>query len=183
MHALFCSLLCDVKMLNNSKEKVTGTGFVTFKSRRAQVVACQVPILSERFPNVTAQPAPTPEDILWLNIGTAPAYTKNAEYATSVFFNSGLLFWGVVMAFIAAVSNLSNLVTYLPFLADLDTVSYAVLEGQLPVIILIVFMSMIPVIMTYVATSVEKRKTNSAVQMEVFKWYAYAVLSIFQVSF
>ncbi len=66
----------------------------------------------------------------------------------SSFSNSGLLFWGVVMAFIAAVSNLSNLATYLPFLNDLDSVSYAVLEGQLPVILLIVFMMLIPMIMT-----------------------------------
>ncbi len=99
-----------------------------------------------------------------------PAYTQNVSYATSVFWNSGLLFWGVVMAFVAAVSNLSNLATYLPFLNDLDPVSYAILEGQLPVVILIVFMMLLPAAMTYSSQSVEKRKTNSGVQMEVFKW-------------
>eukprot|EP01034_Spumella_vulgaris_P024035 gene24035-30331_t len=172
----------DIKdtILNNAKIVPTATGFVTFRSLRAQVIASQMNVISERYPKVTILVAPAPEDIIWTNIGTAPEYTENIEYTTSIFFSSGLMFWGVVMAFIAAISNLATLATYLPFLNSLNTRQYALLQGLLPVIVLIVFMSLIPVIITYVAQSIEKRKTVSGVQQEVFKWYfLYQLANVF----
>ena len=65
---------------------------------------------------------------------------------------------------------MSNLQKYLPFLADLDPVSYALLQGQLPVIALIVFISLLPLIFSSVATYIERRKTVTEVSMEVFTW-------------
>jgi sensor histidine kinase YesM len=175
------SLAVELKdtILSNAKIVPTATGFVTFRSLRAQVIASQMPVISERFPKVTILAAPAPEDIIWTNIGVVPEYTENVSYITSLFFTYGLLFWGVVMAFIAAISNLNNLETYLPFLEDLDPTWYALLEGLLPVVILIIFMSLIPVIMTYVAQTIEKRKTVSGVQQEVFKWSVVVHIDLF----
>eukprot|EP01034_Spumella_vulgaris_P024588 gene24588-30954_t len=158
----------------------TCTGFVTFRTLRSSVIACQVPILSEQHTRVFAFPAPAPKDIIWANVGARPDYTKRVASTTSLVYMVGLMFWGVIMAFIAAISNLTNLAKYLPFVNSLDPVSYAILAGQLPVIVLIVFLALLPIIMTYVAQSIEKRKTVSGVQLEVFRWYfLYQLANVF----
>ena len=81
-----------------------------------------------------------------------------------------MLFWGTVLAFIAAVSNLSNLEKYLPFIGNLNPVLYSLLAGILPVIVMNLFLSLLPAIFGYGAEKIEKRKTKSDVQQIVFQW-------------
>lgn len=162
------------------KSDVSGTGFVTFKSRRTQLAACQLPVLSEKYPEVVVIPAPAPNDILWSNISTTPKYTRDMSSKTGVVYAYGLLFYGVILAFIAAVSTLSNLETFLPFLKALDPVSRSVLEGQLPIVMVIVFISLIPAIMAAVATFLQKRKSVSSIQVEVFDWFfLYSIANVY----
>jgi hypothetical protein len=149
---------------------VTATGFVTFRSRYTQAVAVRAPVLSARFPDLTFLPAPAPGNIIWANIDATLAYIRGASLLTRMLLYTGLVFWAAILAFISAISSLSNLEKYLPFLKELDPVTYALLEGQLPVIALIVFIMMLPVIFAAVATYIERRKTHSDVQMEVFTW-------------
>ncbi|CAM9257016.1 unnamed protein product, partial [Ectocarpus fasciculatus] len=172
----------EVKRLDAEIEKsdVAGTGFVTFKSRRTQLGACQLPILSEKHPNVLVFPAPAPNDIVWSNISTSPGYTQNISSYTGIMYKCGLLFYGLILAFIAAVSTLSNLETFLPFLKALDPVSRSILEGQLPIIMVIVFISLIPTIMAAVAKHVQKRKSTSDIQVEVFNWFfLYSIANVY----
>jgi hypothetical protein len=84
---------------DKTKISATRTSFVTFKTLTSQVVACGVPILSEQHGRVFAILAPAPNDIMWNNIGTRPAYTKKVTYMTSTAYYVGLLFWGVIIAF------------------------------------------------------------------------------------
>ncbi len=153
-----------------TKKSVTGTGFVTFKSRRVQATCCQVSILSEKYPTLKAFPAPEPKDIVWSNIAVTPQFTKEAENVTTTMYCVGMGFWALVLAFISALSNLNNLKTYLPFIESMDPVLYSLVAGLLPVIFLAVFMSLLPVIMAYVSELIERRKTFSGIQMEVFSW-------------
>jgi hypothetical protein len=161
--------------LSEYKEKITkrmisATGFVTFKSRKTQAIAVQLPFLSQEAPLIRVIDAPPPSDIIWDNTSASTTHTETLAFISSCFYYAGLAFWTAILAFIAAVSNLENLETYLPFISDLDSASYALLEGLLPVIIMIVFLALIPIIMVAVATYVEKRKTYSQVQKEVFGW-------------
>jgi hypothetical protein len=149
---------------------LTATGFVTFRSRYTQAVAVRAPVLSARFPDLAFLPAPAPGNIIWANVDATLSYIRGASLLTRVLLYTGLVFWAAILAFISAISSLSNLEKYLPFLKDLDPVTYALLEGQLPVIALIVFIMMLPVIFAAVATYIERRKTQSDVQMEVFTW-------------
>jgi hypothetical protein len=159
-----------------TKKDVSGTGFVTFASRRAQVSACQMAVLDEKHFDVMVFPAPAPSDLIWSNIATPPAHTEKVAAVTSVVYRLGLLFWGLVLAFIAAVSTLSNLAKFLPFVNSLDPVSYAIIAGQLPIIIVIVFIALLPVFMSLISTYAEKRKTVSGVQKEVFRWSVQALI-------
>jgi hypothetical protein len=152
------------------EKNLTSTGFVTFKTRRAQAVACQIAVISAAYPKMIVSPAPEPNEILWKNIGVTPARSENMAYFTSLGFYYGLFFWGSILAFISALSNLSNLEPFLPFLSYLDASTYALLQGLLPVIMLIVFLMYLPVIIGNIITLVEGRKSKCVVQIEVFGW-------------
>lgn len=164
-----------ISFITNYHEKITkrmlsATGLVTFKSRRTQAVAAQIPILSEDYPMMKVMNAPPPSDIIWDNMSASTEHTESVAFVTSLMYYTGLLFWSAVLAFISAISNLKNLETYLTFLKSLDDTSYAFLQGILPVLVMLIFLSMVPMVMATVSIYVERRKTFSVVQQEVFKW-------------
>ncbi len=171
--------------LQDYKEKITkkmisATGFITFKSRRTQAIASQLPFLSEDYPLIKVIAAPPPTDIIWDNMSASTDHIESISFLTTIMYYTGLLFWSVILTFIAAISNLSDLETYLPFLSSLDTTSYAFLQGILPVIVMIIFLSLIPITMAMISTYVERRKTYSDVQQEVFKWYfMYQIANVY----
>lgn len=159
---------------------VSSTALVTLASKRSHLLAVQSDVLNDQFPDLYAIPAPSPTDFVWENMHVMPEYTNNAAYFTSIFYYWGLLFWGAILAFIAAISNLSNLTDYLPFIANLPLVLYSILEGILPVLVNAWFSMLIPMIMTYISTEIEGRKTHSSVQYEVFRWYfKYQLASVY----
>ena len=107
-------------------------------------------------------------------------YTSYASIAVTVLLYSGLLFWSTIVAFVAAVSSLANLATYLPFINDLDPVLYALIAGNLPVVVNIIFQALIPIVIGMLAHYIERRKSRSAVELHVFRWYfLYQVINIF----
>lgn len=153
-----------------SSKHISGTGFVTFKSRCSQATATQLTTLSDDFPRLKVIPAPEPRDIVWNNMSTSTEYTEIVQVFTSLMYYVGLLFWSVILAFIASISNLSNLEKYLPFIKQLDAASLAFLQGMLPVIVMIVFLMLVPIFMACVAQYLERHKTFSKIDQEVFKW-------------
>ena len=157
--------------VEDDKPSMSGTGFVTFKSVRFQTAAYQLAILSEQYPRLTAVPAPSISDIIWTNIATPNSWIKTASSVTTVVYITGMLFWAVIIAFIGAVSSLSNLAFVLPFVNSLDPVTYALIGSILPVVVLAIFLGLLPVIFGAVSTYIEKRKCSSDIQYEVFKWY------------
>jgi hypothetical protein len=156
---------------------IVGTGFVTFTSRRAQAAACQLTMLSSKHPALKAFPAHAPHDVIWPNISKSLAAIKGSAMMTGFMFKMGILFWASVLAFIAFISQLSTLEKYLPFLKQLDPVTYSLLQGQLPVIALIVFISLLPVIFTAVAVKVEGRKSLLDIRSQVFDWFFFYQLA------
>jgi hypothetical protein len=148
----------------------TGTGFVTFTSRAACVSCYRVGMLSDVYPNLKVTPAGPSTEIIWANLPYTTKYQEGGKATTKTVFTAGMLFWGTVLAFIGAISNLEALEKYLPFIKDLDATTYSLLAGLLPVAVMGYFISLLPVIFAYGATHVEKALTASAVQTEVFHW-------------
>lgn len=149
---------------------VSATGFVTFRTRRAQVSAVRMPILLDQFPRMTALPAPAPNDVIWANMSAPLTHTEDIAYFTAAAYYSGLFFWSLVMAFIAALSNVSTLEKYVPFMHNMNGYTYAVLQGILPVVVMLSFSTFMTSTITFISRDIERRKTNSAVEQEVFKW-------------
>jgi hypothetical protein len=151
---------------------ISATGFVTFRSKCVQAVAVGLPGLSAEFPELQVNAAPAPSDIIWSNLSASTEHTEAMAYLTSYLYYTGLAFWTVVLAFIATISNLSYLSEsgYFSFLRTLDDTSYAILQGLLPVIIMITFLTIIPYVMELICLYIERRKTISIIQEEVFQW-------------
>lgn len=161
-------------------ESMTGTGYVTFQSTRAHAASYQLTSLHDMYPDLKIIPADGPHNIIWGNVSTTISYIKSASSITKCIYIAGLVFWSLIIAFIASVSQISTLEKFLPFLKQLDPVSYSLLQGQLPVIILIVFISLLPLIFKSISTYVEKRKTLTDVDMEVFTWFfCYQLVNVY----
>jgi calcium permeable stress-gated cation channel len=153
-----------------SADSVAPTGVVTFKSRRAQAAAMQLLFLDSNYPDMFTLPAPAPNNLIWANVNVPNDMIMKKSIFTSALLYTGIIFWAVIVAFIAGVSKLSNLEHVFPFLKSLDPTSYALLEGQVPVIVLAVFIAILPMIFTAISMYVEKRKTIVALENEVTKW-------------
>eukprot|EP00607_Mallomonas_marina_P010478 CAMPEP_0182421544 /NCGR_PEP_ID=MMETSP1167-20130531/6968_1 /TAXON_ID=2988 /ORGANISM="Mallomonas Sp, Strain CCMP3275" /LENGTH=836 /DNA_ID=CAMNT_0024598791 /DNA_START=34 /DNA_END=2544 /DNA_ORIENTATION=+ len=164
----------------DTKPRLSTTGFVTFTTQRIETAIYQISILDERYPFFKAVQAPQYPDVLWCNISTSYKYTNMAQWFTTILLDTGILFWAVIIAFIVTISQLAFLEEYLPFVALLDPVSYGILAGVLPVIILSVFLSLLPVIFAAIATYIERRKSVSDIQRMVFGWFfAYLLANVY----
>ena len=96
--------------------------------------------------------------------------TEETAYFSAATYYSSLTIWGGVSAFVAALSTVSTLETYLPFVRNFDIVAYSLVQGILPVIVVLSFSTLMSKAIGFIAENVEKRKTHSAVEREVFKW-------------
>lgn len=93
------TFITDIKD-NLASNLASATGFVTFKTRRAQVSASQVPVISQQYPKVTATAAPAPSDIIWENMSASPEHTENVAYVSATFYYTGDLFlWSFYIVF------------------------------------------------------------------------------------
>ena len=119
--------------------------FVIFNSARAAAIASQVAV-EQKWLQWGLSLAPPPNDCFWANIGrhvpTALRYALVAGFTTLV------LFYIIPISAVQAVSTLSNLKALLPFLAPVlkIPVVVAILEGVLPGLALLVFLSVLPAI-------------------------------------
>ncbi|CAE7435196.1 RSN1 [Symbiodinium microadriaticum] len=156
-----------------------GTGFVTFNSRTACLSAYRVGMLSDVYPNLKVQPAGPSTEIIWENLSYSSKQAAGGKSVTKTVFTAGMVFWGSVLVFIGAISNLESLEKYLPFIEDLDSTTYSLLAGLLPVAVMGYFLSLLPVIFAYGAKNVEKATSMSAVQVEVFHWlFSYQLTNV-----
>ena len=158
-------------VINNAS--ICRTGFVTFSSRRTQAAACQLTMLSSDYPELKVFPAAAPADIVWENISKSLQSIKARTMLTTYILTSGVLFWASVLATVAFISQLSTLEEYLPFIKNLNPVLYSLLQGQLPVIALMVFISLLPAIFEYASVKIEGQKSVLAVRARVFDWFFY----------
>lgn len=155
----------------------SSTGFVTFNSRKAHALAYQVAMLTNRFPDLTAEQAVEPDDVIWHNVNVPQTWISIALTLTDIMYKCGMVFWTGILTFIAVLSNLNKIATYFPLVKQLDPVTYAFVAGLLPVVVMNLFLSLIPTIMAMFSIYFEKLKAKSAVAHQVFRWFFYYSLS------
>lgn len=151
-------------------KSATTTGFVTFTSRVAQLEAVSCKYFSYEFPNITCETAPTPSDIIWKNIASSPVVTRQTAKFTSLLLSIGLVFMGAIISGITFISDLSNTEKFIPLISSLPAPLYALIQGQLSVILLNGVVGLLPVIIRGVSVNIEKWKSKNIVTARVIKW-------------
>ena len=149
---------------------LSSTGFVTFTSRYTCIAACQWKRIDTCFPAMRIRIAPHPLDVLWANIKYSHSYTDYMRCCTNTLYYVGILGWGAVIGFITAISSLSYLETFIPALKNINRSMYIFLQGQLSVWALLIVMVLLPTCIRYLSKYVERQKTRSAVDLQVFRW-------------
>jgi calcium permeable stress-gated cation channel len=162
----------------------TNTGFVTFNSRAACLSSYRLGALFDIHPQIRVSQMGAKSEIIWSNLPYSSKEMEKGQNIETALFRVGLLFWGTILALIAAISNLETLEKYIPFLKNLDPVSYSVLSGILPVAVMGYFISLLPIIFAYGGEKFSKFKFLSEIQDDVFHWmYAYQLANVFVTTF
>lgn len=160
-------------MLSGEKTiTLSRTAFVTFKTIRTQSAAAQM-LTSNEYPTLKVMRAPDPVDLIWENVASDVTVSSVNGFAVAGLLWTGLLFWGVIIGFIGAISNLGNLSPYLPFVNSLPTPLYAGLSTVFPVIVLNIFLFLLPIIFNLLAVKVIKIKSLSQAQNFVLGYFHF----------
>eukprot|EP00051_Salpingoeca_urceolata_P019697 m.290607 g.290607 ORF g.290607 m.290607 type:complete len:786 (-) comp19469_c2_seq2:178-2535(-) len=159
------------------------TGFISFRSLASTVTATQVVNILQTF-GMLQLDTPEPRDVHWENL-KLPAWNVSVRQIV-VFALVGLLlvFYTVPVAFVASLTTLEALSESLPFLESVADSSPAVkgfLEGFLPTLALLLFMSLIPTVLHIIA-SLRGFPSHSAIEFESLKLHFIFVVQVFFVS-
>ena len=185
-----------------TKDAISGTGFVTFQSRKSHLIACQIPILSQRYRHMVVTSAPPHSDLLWPNLGIlskclflilcvsycnmlcthfivySSEYIDHASRMTNTAVSVMIVFWGAVLALITMLSNIKTLEDFLPGIKEVPTAGLSLVSGLLPVLIMTLFQMLIPMLFDYLSRNINKRHTFSDSEKEVNEWFFKASISI-----
>eukprot|EP00051_Salpingoeca_urceolata_P034709 m.26301 g.26301 ORF g.26301 m.26301 type:complete len:709 (-) comp8172_c0_seq1:47-2173(-) len=168
-------------------ENKTGkcAGFVVFKSRASAVACGQVSHAG--IPYLwTVQPSPEIRDIKWSNLDM-PYLSRSMRSIISSFATGALvLFWSIPVAFVSALTTLEELgklgAGWLVDIVELSPILQGFLEGFLPTLALIVFMAMLPTILTAFSTA-EGIPSIGLINLSMMnKLYVFYLVNVFFVS-
>jgi len=157
----------------------TSNGFVTFTDLVTVTCAVRAPLTHEAGV-FSVQMAPDSRDIVWTNAHIDKAWSSGREGMTDVLLGIGAILWSVPVTFIQALANLESLAE-IPGLKWIDDVisrdSAAFLNGYLPIIALMGLIASLPLMLSWVALSFERRISKSDIQHSVIKRFFYYQLA------
>ena len=157
--------------------KIASTAFVTFKSRLAACSSQQI-LLSNKFHKMRFQPAPNPHDIIWKNVCISQSQIELRKGIADIAFQIGALFWSIVVAFIATISNLDSISQIIPSIKQYSTTEfYILLNYYLAVGLLVIILSILPYIFDFVSRYYEGIKLESEIQNSIMTRYFYYLLA------
>ena len=176
----WASMAVKGSVLIEDKDIPTTTGFVTFLSRTAWLTAHRLGTLSDVYPDLCIIPAPDPEDVIWNNLRYSTKQSAQGHMLSTTILRAGLIFWGSLISFVTALSNLETLEEYLPFIENFNEITYAIVSGILPVTLMALLLASVPLAIAYIVDNLDHLPSYSAVQLKVFKWtFAYLLANMF----
>ena len=133
-----------------------------------------------------------PEDVIWksLKINWASRVVRNI--ATSAFVLALIIFWAIPVAFVGALSNISQLakgtppkpplLPWLSFILKIPPVILGLVQGLLPTILLAVLMALLPIILRLMAKLAGKPSLASVELRVQNTYFLFQVLQVFLVT-
>eukprot|EP00047_Mylnosiga_fluctuans_P021995 m.111903 g.111903 ORF g.111903 m.111903 type:complete len:645 (-) comp9099_c0_seq3:778-2712(-) len=184
IHNLDVAIANKQSRLKKRPEKNCTSAFVTFRRVSTAVSAAQT-LMSSTPMTWTVTAAPEPRDVHWDNCKMA---FHNRSIRTTLFNIATfalVLFWIIPVAFVASLTTLEALSASLPFLEPIvnaNAVFKAFLQGFLPTLALLIFMALLPTILT-AFSSAQGLPSISEINFSMMtKYYWFQVVNVFFVS-
>ena len=165
----------DVVVDSITCPSMSSTGFVTFKTLTPVTVATSVP-LTYNNDSIDVMIAPEPRDFKWKNLSIDKDIGATREFVANIFLSLGLLLWSIPLTLIQAWAKVDNVarIPGMEWIATLHDGAYkALINGYLPVVVLLALICVLPLIFDAIATHYEKRKTFSGVENSIVGRYFY----------
>ncbi|KAK9811621.1 hypothetical protein WJX72_007134 [[Myrmecia] bisecta] len=166
-----------------ARQRFVPTAFVTFKTRRAQVVA----VTSQMHHDVSAwdvDAAPAPEEIVWRNLGWREWERKLRNTIIWVAFAALAIFYVVPVAALQAIIQVDKLesVPGIKQLASLPLIS-DFFKAILPSLVLRIFLAILPLLLAFMNRR-QGMISESQVDFGVVrKYFIFQVITVFFASF
>ena len=175
------------KQLDVALEGVVGstmssTGFVTFLDLTSTTCAASAP-LSVKSNFLTAKVAPEPREIRWENAHVSQPVQIARERIVNIILFLGIILWSFPLAAIQAFAKAKYL-AQIPGMEWILTFHGGTLSsfvnGYLPVVALLAFIMILPVLFEFLAVNYEHRKTFSDVQASMMgRYFYYQVANVY----
>lgn len=170
---------------NFLKLSPVGVGFVSFDSLAVATQAAQT-LQMENPRKMVVRMAPDASDVAWNWVGKS-----EREVMIRFIVVMGLIlvlftFWTIPVAFISSITKLETLATvpgldFLVTLIGLNPLVKSILEGFLPSLALIVFMALLPVILTLILNQRAFILKSSLDQSVAITFYTFLLFNVFLV--
>jgi hypothetical protein len=152
---------------------VSSTGFVTFKTLLISTVASQAKLVTA--PRAfEASPAPEPRDIVWANVAMPAMTVESRHVLVSVQLLIGAVFWGAIVSAIYSVEDILQAVQDTQWFHNLDEwpqFLLVLLFENVPTLLLVIVMSLLPWAFELLCYYYERLKTHSDVQASIARRY------------
>ena len=113
-------------------------------------------------------PAPNPKDIIWQNIPISMSQIELRKWIADSAFQIGAIFWSIVVAFIATISNLDSISQVIPSIQDYsNTDFYIFLNNYLALGLLVIILTILPYIFDFSSRFYEGIKLESEIQNSI----------------
>lgn len=124
------------------------------------------------------QPAPNPQDIIWKNITISKSQIELRKWIADLAFQFGAIFWSIVVAFIATISNLDSISQVIPAIQQYSSTEfYILLNDYLALGLLVIILAVLPFVFDFVSRYYEGIKLESEIQNSIMTRYFYYLLA------
>jgi hypothetical protein len=143
------SFTSSIKAMMSSEDGGTrDAAFISFRDLTSTNLALQA--IHHHTPWVCdVQPAPKPDQVEWKNVGVSTKGKQIGELISMTLTVLLCLFWTIPVGFVASLSNVESLTQIFPWLQPIidNNPWFGELLAQLAPLILVVFISLLPVIL------------------------------------
>ncbi|XP_062096221.1 CSC1-like protein ERD4 [Humulus lupulus] len=162
------------------RDKQLNAALVFFTSRVAAASAAQT-LHSQLVDQWTVTEAPQPCQLLWPNLRMKFFERHLRKYVVYFIVALTIFFYMIPITFISAFTTLTNLKKFLIFLNPLLKLSIVrtVLEAYLPQIVLITFLSVLPMLLLFLSKAEGISSLSHAQRAAAGKFFYFTVLNVF----
>ncbi|KAF2173095.1 hypothetical protein M409DRAFT_62703 [Zasmidium cellare ATCC 36951] len=184
LHRLIPDVAKEQNEARTDKSNVGGACFIEFESIYAAHTALNQAGLKNKAKLTPKDIGTPPQNVIWKNAVKPFAKFQLFNILCSAFVWFLCIFWTIPVAVIGAISNINYLTDKVPFLSFINHIPKVILgvvTGLLPVILLSILMTLVPIVCNILAKLYQP--TQASVQMKVQGWYfPFQVIQVFLVT-